>query len=908
MADAPEIKVKLTAEDTGVASAIRSLSDRLKELKKTQDETTSSAEGLKKAFDKIAGIGAAIGIEEFGRKAFNAAVEVGKMSDKTGISTQTLSVFRNVADDAGVSTEAVFKGLQKASVTITQFEQGSAKAGKAFQILNLTQKDFVGLNADQKIRLVAERIGTMEKGMAKATATQQIFGRGNSDLTVALNSLAAQGFDAATESTRKLGLLLDQTTTDDFRAAKASVQELEDAAEGMATQFEAGLLPAVSDVGEALVDSVTQGGVSFKDIGKVAGEVVRGIALVFIGLAQTLGTVAESIFDVFSQVWKEIKNEATTEITGLSQVLHGHFADAEKTLKSGLQNSVNNVKETIDRQKAIYGALADSFKADYNNLFPSAEEEERRRKERIAKLRVKPEDETKANIVTTPPPNDAAARAALALLQKQLEDEVAIHKAVAAQVAAADKTAYDQGLISLQTYYDRRRAEVAKEATEEVAILQRGLDAAKEEAAKAQQERDKTDDPKQRDKQEAARLNALKQVDELQTKITLAQVAAKTKTQALDDEQFKQSEENAQKILAFNKEIEKTENDKRAAAQQEIELETRKLAIVLQQQGLSKDEADAALLRFRQAKERQADFESTQEEGNAALKNLEDQKAAIQDKVTSGKLFQLQADQQIRDLEQSRLPALQSIADQLVREAKLTGDIQKIQAAEDFQKRVHEIGAASNQVGIEVARLRENLQGSLTSGFANLFTNLISGTQSVANSFRQLASNVLSSLSQMAAQMLAQIILTKLLKSALGGFAGGGLVPGGGNSGGGFAEGGLIRGPGGPKADAIPARLSAGEYVIKADSVQKFGVANLEAINRGIEIPSLEHLSLPKFSEGGLVGNVGGGGGDSQIHLGIGLDEGLILKHLSSKAAGNVILQHLSNNPKAAQKALSRSA
>ena len=48
-------------------------------------------------------------------------------------------------------------------------------------------------------------------------------------------------------------------------------------------------------------------------------------------------------------------------------------------------------------------------------------------------------------------------------------------------------------------------------------------------------------------------------------------------------------------------------------------------------------------------------------------------------------------------------------------------------------------------------------------------------------------------------------------------------------------------------------------------------------------------------------------GGSSRINLGIGLDEGLILKHLSSKMARDVILNHIANNPKAAAKALSRS-
>jgi hypothetical protein len=194
-----------------------------------------------------------------------------------------------------------------------------------------------------------------------------------------------------------------------------------------------------------------------------------------------------------------------------------------------------------------------------------------------------------------------------------------------------------------------------------------------------------------------------------------------------------------------------------------------------------------------------------------------------------------------------------------------------------------------------------------------LFTNLTSGTKTVGESFKELAGTIISSLAKVAAQMLETLLIKKLLGSDESDSGGGG---GGGGAGGllggllgafgGHAEGGLIKGPGGPKADAIPARLSAGEYVVKADAVQSFGAHNLEAINRGLKIPSIANLSLPKFSEGGLVGGTGGAG-DSNINLGIGLDEGLILKHLSSKAAGNIIVQHLANNPKAASKALSRS-
>jgi hypothetical protein len=63
------------------------------------------------------------------------------------------------------------------------------------------------------------------------------------------------------------------------------------------------------------------------------------------------------------------------------------------------------------------------------------------------------------------------------------------------------------------------------------------------------------------------------------------------------------------------------------------------------------------------------------------------------------------------------------------------------------------------------------------------------------------------------------------------------------------ASGGYISGPGTGTSDSIPANLSNGEYVIKAASVQKFGVGYMDALNRG---------QTPRGFSGG--GAVGGGG------------------------------------------------
>ncbi len=57
----------------------------------------------------------------------------------------------------------------------------------------------------------------------------------------------------------------------------------------------------------------------------------------------------------------------------------------------------------------------------------------------------------------------------------------------------------------------------------------------------------------------------------------------------------------------------------------------------------------------------------------------------------------------------------------------------------------------------------------------------------------------------------------------------------------GKAEGGTVRGPGTGTSDSIPAYLSNGEYVIKADSVKKYGVGTFDALN------------AQKFADGGMV-------------------------------------------------------
>ena len=60
-----------------------------------------------------------------------------------------------------------------------------------------------------------------------------------------------------------------------------------------------------------------------------------------------------------------------------------------------------------------------------------------------------------------------------------------------------------------------------------------------------------------------------------------------------------------------------------------------------------------------------------------------------------------------------------------------------------------------------------------------------------------------------------------------------------------YAEGGFVSGPGTPTSDSIAARLSSGEYVIKASSVEKFGKETFDQLNSG------EPVEM--YADGGFV-------------------------------------------------------
>lgn len=117
-------------------------------------------------------------------------------------------------------------------------------------------------------------------------------------------------------------------------------------------------------------------------------------------------------------------------------------------------------------------------------------------------------------------------------------------------------------------------------------------------------------------------------------------------------------------------------------------------------------------------------------------------------------------------------------------------------------------------------------------------------------SFSSLATSVLSDIARMQARAAISGLFS-YAQSALGSYFGDSSSTASTASYGfHLATGGYVSGPGTATSDSIPAMLSDGEYVMKADAVNRIGLANLDAANSGRHVNGWQ-----RFAQGGYVGN-----------------------------------------------------
>lgn len=216
----------------------------------------------------------------------------------------------------------------------------------------------------------------------------------------------------------------------------------------------------------------------------------------------------------------------------------------------------------------------------------------------------------------------------------------------------------------------------------------------------------------------------------------------------------------------------------------------------------------------------------------------------VQSQLQQGLISQVEATERLNALKREQLAAQIAITEQAIAAGNLQGE-----ALSQTTIKLAEMKAALEQVTPTVQAFGDQFKVLFQDRIAGALGDVLTRTKSFKEAFKSLLAGIV--------QDIIRSNITKLIGQIFGGALGGvsgaagaggtGGVNGSAGSGLGTvtaATGGYITGPGTGTSDSIPARLSNGEYVIKASSVQKFGKDFFDSLNAG---------QMSKFAKGGMV-------------------------------------------------------
>lgn len=347
MAQAPEIKVRLTAEgQQDVIAALRKVSTA---AVKAQTQTSKAFAFIGKQLGALRtllptlGLAAAItGFTALARTALTTADNIGKAATRVGTTAETLSVLDFAAATAETTLQDVEAGMVRLARTLGDLEFGLTTAVRGFDILGLSAEDFQGLDTGEAFVKVSEALGKMEVGLKRTEAATLLLGTGGAKLATLMNDLANEGFVNVAARAAAAGQLITTEMAASAAAAQDAFTLIGRQVRGTAIAFTAGFGPALTEVLTNFREDVEGGGTGMEDFGRIVGEVLRNV----IGLFQLFGgAIVDLVVTPFRQLGRTIGAAAAA----IAAVLRGDFAGAATVIGDRFRDGQAEVADFVNR-------------------------------------------------------------------------------------------------------------------------------------------------------------------------------------------------------------------------------------------------------------------------------------------------------------------------------------------------------------------------------------------------------------------------------------------------------------------------------------------------------------------------------------------------------------------------------
>lgn len=744
--------------------------------------------GFRNAGNVIAGLGiaAAVTAQIDGiRAAIDRLDAIDDMAEKFGIATETLSAFGYASEVAGTAADAFGVGLGKLSKNMVAAVGGDKDAAAFFDALGVSIKNADGSLRDQAATLldIAEKFAGYEDGAAKAALAQAGFGKTGADMIPLLNKGRA-GIEELTAEAERFGLVVSGDAAAAAGTFGDTLKRLELSSKSFQQAVAIGMLPTL----QALAETMGNVDGKAKDFNSTAGDIGRSLSAVvsfvttaasgFYNFGRAIGGAAAAAAAFASLDFAGAK--------AISRSLDEDLGAARDKLGDFYRQSGDEYrKEMAERQRLadIVGTLAE----------PKATK-------RAAPVLSKGSD-SGANKAA----NDAAREAealAKAIRDNALRNEeryIAAERDLAAQRVRFLDTYNAQGLVSIQSYYDARRA-ITDEATKaQVAAYDREIAALREQQDKAKKASEKTGLQGQIDEKLNQRKNLVRDAGIAGIEAAIQQAKAE------DDLRLA--------VAGVNAELEQMRGNIAASAAARFDAAN---AALKQSLTINEDKGGLAALEARRAltiaHEEYAE-KATESQYITESLRIAEERIALSERL--GAITTIEAIRQTTEARQRAVLQMGAVVTAQDAIARASESPAMVQQAERARLALEQLQATADVAADRISTVFESAANDALGGF-------IGRTHSASDAFKSFADSIIRDLSRIASQQITSGFTGKggILGSLLGR-----LGVGGGESGSdaliramtaeGYAKGGVFGAPemfasGGIVNRATPFRFASG--------------------------------------------------------------------------------------------------
>ena len=286
-----QIKADVTGEGqvNALGRAIGGIKQKATEASVGLRGIASSAGGLSGAMGTLVPLLSGAGLVAMGKSAIDAADDMNDMAQRTGVSVEQLSRFKQAADASGTSIGAVGGALTKLNRNLASGNDATANALKS---LGISATDATGKlrSADQIMLDVANKFQSIQDPAQKAALATKLFGKSGADLIPLLNG----GGDAIKN--------LSATMSTDFAQGADQLNDKVVAIQTKMTELGVkigtSLMPALNIIADGIVNLANWFGSLPGPVQAVIGG-VTALAVGFVALAPAISAII-SIFGSLS--------------------------------------------------------------------------------------------------------------------------------------------------------------------------------------------------------------------------------------------------------------------------------------------------------------------------------------------------------------------------------------------------------------------------------------------------------------------------------------------------------------------------------------------------------------------------------------------------------------------------------